>query len=164
MTFTVEDGTGVTDANSWADIAFIDAYFADRGIATWTGDETTIKEPAAIRATDYVHTRFGRSWIPVNGDEVDPDVLYTFDGTIPVNLKKAIAEYSLRALSATLAPDPTVDANGLVTVLTKKQLGPLQKQYDLVGNPKATPALLRNYPAADMLLASLVSGGARTMR
>ena len=81
-----------------------------------------------------------------------------------MNLKKAIAEYALRALTTVLAPDPIVDSNGLITVLTKKQLGPLQKQYDYVGNPKATPSLLRNYPAADMLLTGLVSGGARTMR
>ena len=69
MTYTVEDGTGVTDANSWATISFINAYFTDRGIATWTGNQTTIKEPAAIRATDYVHKRFGRSWIPVNSND-----------------------------------------------------------------------------------------------
>ena len=163
MAFTVEDGTGVEDANSWVPVDYANSYFTERGITTWTGADG-VKEKALVRATDYVHVRFGRHWIPVGSDEVDPEVLYTFNETIPVNLKKAVSEYALRALTATLAPDPTVDDNGLVTVVTKKQLGPLQKQYAVIGNQEARPSLLRAYPAADMLLAGLIAGGSRTMR
>lgn len=164
MAFTVEDGTGVTDANSWTDVAFADAYFADRAITAWTGSNS-VKEAALIRAADYIHTRFGANWIFVDPDEVDPNVLYTFGGTIPVLLKKAQSEYAVRALTTVLAPDPEVDASGVQTVVIQKVLGPLEKKFQRVGNPMSAPPLLRNYPAADLLLASLVNpASGRTYR
>lgn len=165
MAFIIEDGTDVTGANSWIDVSFADNYFADRAIVAWSGDDTTIKQPALIRAADYVHNRFGSRWIQVLEDQVDPELLYTFNGTIPKLLKYAQCEYALRALSIVLAPDPILDANGNAIVLTMKQLGPLEKKFELVGNPKSRPPLLRDYPAADMLLVTLIiPGGGRTYR
>lgn len=58
MAFIVEDGSGIVNANALASEAFVDAYFTDRGIATWTG-ASTVKQQAITKATDYVKKRFG---------------------------------------------------------------------------------------------------------
>lgn len=156
MAFTVEDGTGVADANTWTDIPFADEYFAERGNIAWAGVDAK-KQAALINSGDYIHARFGSRWKQVLEDQVDPAVLYTFNGTIPVLLKRAQCEYALRALTAKLLPDPVVDANGLVTVVKEKTLGPLTKKYELFGNPMGQAPLMRDYPAADILLVTLIN-------
>jgi hypothetical protein len=162
MAFTVEDGTGVTDANTWTTIVFADTYFAERGNVAWSGIDS-VKEIALIKAADYIHARFGANWIYVDPDEVDPEVLYTFGGTIPVKLKRAQCEYAVRALTAVLAPDPSVDENGVTLVVTQKVLGPLEKKFTALGSGSAP--LLRSYPAADMLLTTLLNpSSGRTYR
>ncbi len=164
MPFTVETGAGVPDANSWIDVAFADNYFSERSITTWTGS-STVKQAALIKAADYIHNRFGSRWITVGEDAVEADKLYTFNGTIPVMLKRAQSEYAVRALSAPLAPDPIVDENGMTLVVTAKTLGPLEKKFKPVGNGDSTAPLLRSYPAADMLLTTLLNpASGRTYR
>jgi hypothetical protein len=164
MPFTVETGAGVPDANTWTDDVFADNYFLERGIASWAG-VLSVKQVALIKATDYIHSRFGARWIPVGEDGVETDKLYTFNGTIPILLKRAQCEYALRALTAPLAPDPVVDENGMTLVVTAKTLGPLEKKFKVVGNGDSAAPLLRSYPAADMLLTTLLNpASGRTYR
>lgn len=168
MAFTVEDGTGVADANSFGAVADADAYFTERGVAAWTGVQA-VKEGALIRATDYIETRFGARF---KGTKVDEDQSLSFpredadefdEDEIPRNLKRATFEYALRALTAELAPDPVIDPSGVAVVTTRKKLGPMEKEFQVLGS--GTPKLLRAYPAADMLLAPLlVPGGNRVIR
>jgi hypothetical protein len=65
---TVEDGTGLPDANAYCDLAFADAYHADRGNAAWTGDDAA-KSAALIKATDYLR-RYSERWL---GYKTKPD-------------------------------------------------------------------------------------------
>ena len=53
MALIVEDGSGLSGANSYASTAQADTYASDRGLTAWTGDTAT-KEAALIRATDYL--------------------------------------------------------------------------------------------------------------
>lgn len=112
MLIVAEDGTGLTDANSYVALTWVDSYFAGRGNIEWVSATDNDKLVALIKATDYL------------------DVVYNFVGTkasstqalewpragaedkygeplvgIPVILKKAAAELSLRALSTTLLDD-----------------------------------------------------------
>lgn len=57
MTFIVEDGSGIINANALITEAFADAYFTDRGITTWTG-ASDVKQQAITKATDYLVKRF----------------------------------------------------------------------------------------------------------
>jgi len=57
MAFIVEDGSGIVNANALASEAFVDAYFVDRGITTWTGT-SAVKQNAIIKGTDYIVKRF----------------------------------------------------------------------------------------------------------
>jgi len=112
MVIVAEDGTGLTNANSYVDLTWVDSYFTGRGNTEWADATDNDKLVALIKATDYL------------------DVVYNFVGTkasstqalewpragaedkygeplvgIPTILKKAAAELALRALSTTLLDD-----------------------------------------------------------
>ena len=50
----VEDGTGLTDANSYVSVEFADDYFSARGVSEWVDLETEVKEQSLIKATDFI--------------------------------------------------------------------------------------------------------------
>lgn len=172
MAFLVEDGTGVAGANSYASVAFADAYFAERGNAVWAAiDLDADKEVLLIQATDYIETIYSRRFIgemvamqqPLSWprNEAEP---YAAD-TVPLPLMKATVEYALRAIAGPLLPDPSVDANGFATVVTKKVLGPLEREFKVMGNGRIS--LVRAYPAADGYMVPLLApgtGGTRVTR
>lgn len=55
MAFVVEDGTGVTGANSLTTVAFASGYWADRGDVGWSGLATdAVREAALIQASEYL--------------------------------------------------------------------------------------------------------------
>lgn len=169
MAFVAEDGTGLADANALCSVAFADAYFADRSITAWTGSNT-VKEGALIRATDYIETVFGRRFKGCRETDTQalsfPRVDLVPDVTgVPVEVSKACSEYALRALAGPLAPDPVVDETGLAVVAKKEVVGPIEESttYETAG-PGSAPALLRPYPAADMLLAKYVKSRGGVIR
>lgn len=165
MAFTVEDGSGVEDANAYIEIAFADEYFTDRAITTWTGTDAA-KQAAIIKATDYIDKVYGNRFLGYKNDE---DQSLSFprndedeeDG-LPKALMQATAEYALRALSAPLAPDPTTSATGKLITAERKKVGPIEKEFQY---SEATGVeTLKPYPAADMLLSSLITSGSRAIR
>jgi hypothetical protein len=172
MAFTVEGGTGVTGANSYASVEYADAYFAERGNEVWAAIAADAdKEVLLIRATDYIESIFSRRFI---GEMVATDQALSWprtdagsypDDSIPIVLLKATSEYALRANDGPLMPDPTMDASGFSTVVTKKVIGPIEKEFAVMGG--SNPRLVRSYPAADALMASLLqpgTGGNRVTR
>ena len=62
MALVVEDGSGLSGANSYATAAQADTYASDRGLSAWTGDTAT-KEAALIRATDYLEATYREAWL-----------------------------------------------------------------------------------------------------
>lgn len=176
MAFTVEDGTGLPDANSYAAVAYADEYFLERGITAWTGNNTA-KEGWLIQATDYIEQVFGArfigermtdtqalSWprryaVTRGGTEIADDV-------VPQTLVRACCQYALRAISGPLMPDPAVDPTGFSVVTTRKKVGPIEKEFRVMGS-SGSPILIRSYPAADTLMTSLLAyagGGTRVIR
>jgi hypothetical protein len=165
MAFTAEDGTGLALANAYVTEAFADAYFVDRGNATWAAASTGDKETAIVRATDYIDKRFGLKFkgVKQSSDQglewpragaVDQDG-YVFDD-VPRNLEKATAEYAVRGLSAVLAPDNT---NAGVKI-TKKKVGPIETEQELSTPSSGTlvsPASLKEYPEADLWIQELLT-------
>lgn len=165
MAFVVETGTGIANANSYSSVAAADAYFADRGVTAWVGTDLE-KQGWLVQATDYVDARFGSLFL---GTQQYPTVqalqfprLDALGVVIPmVNLLKAVAEYALRAKAGSLAPDPTADATGLQVKSKMSKVGPIEEET--VYSDKAA-GVLRAYPAADMLLRSLVRRGGGVIR
>jgi len=183
MAFVVEDGTGVSDANSYTSVAFYRAYFTDRGRDVSAQTDQQI-QGFLVRATDFIEKRFGDRWrgsrstltqalgFPRTGVVVDGSTLGS--DVVPLMLQSATAEYGYRAsLYAELAPDPpvpfdrqdndggTVSGGGAV-IEKNERVGPIAE-----GTVYADPTAASNtwtmpsYPAADLLLQPLLTGGGR---
>lgn len=145
---TVDD----TDGNVLATLVFADAYFLERAITAWTGADA-VKEAALVRATDFIDMRFDQRWT---------DETLALE-EVPVKIQRACCEYALRALSAVLAPDPVVDDSGATVVTIASELGPLKERFQVLDT--GVPALIRSYPAADLLILPYVkSAQGRTIR
>lgn len=155
MSFVVEDGTGLANATSYIAVATADDYFTDRGVAEWVGTDP-VKQGALIRATDYIDKKYGSRFLNDRLTEIQalefPRTV--FDPIMPVVLQYACAEYALRALSGPLMPDPTVDATGRTVVSSSDSVGPISTSRTYNAGSKVS--LFRPYPAADMLMRSLI--------
>jgi hypothetical protein len=82
---------------------------------------------------------------------------------IPLKLQQATAEYAVRALSAALMPDPTIDATGRTINRKREKVGPIEveTQFEEGGS---LSQLIRPYPAADRLLSEYVASTGRIVR
>lgn len=164
MAFTPEDGTGVVGANSYTTVAYADAYFADRGNVAWSGEDD-VKQQWLIQATDYVEGRFKRRFIgyqltQTQGLHFPAKHAWPYDeNVVPDPLQKAICEYAVRVQNGQLAPDPTIDSSGYSVVQTMRKIGPIQRNYQVVGATTGQPSAFRPYPAADMLIGPLIKPG-----
>ncbi len=140
----VEDGTGLTAADALIDVAYADAYHAARGNA-WAGT-TTEKEQAIVKATDYMRTM---AWIgsPLTETQALPWPRYGYG--IPDTIKRACAEYALRARTAALDAD---EPAGAPIISETSKVGPLE-QSTTFSPQLGQRSNRRAYPAADRMLA-----------
>lgn len=166
MAFVVEDGTGLADANSYASVEFADTYFEERGITAWAGEDSA-KQNWLIQATDYAN------WLLTRSPCYDPllttqALAYPVDvDVMPLALLRATCQYALRAMAGPLMPDPVVDATGYAVVTTAKKVGPIEKEFTVVGSVTGRPPVMRSYPIPDALIRPLLcraSGGSRVIR
>lgn len=176
MAFVVEEGAGLPDANSYSTVEYADAYFLERGIVAWDGTEEE-KQSWLIQATDYIETVFGARFIGTKKTTtqalswprlyaVARDNSELADDAVPSTLVRACCQYALRAKSGPLMPDPLVSAEGYNVVTSRKKVGPIEKEFRVMGS-SGTPILVRSYPAADALITSLLlynGGGTRVTR
>lgn len=202
MAFTVEDGTGVADANAYITVAYFRAWHVDRGLSAASANSGSFTDAliqaGIIKATDYVDKRFGpifkgykedrdnslewpRNSVVIHGYTVDSD-------TIPVNLKRAVAEYALLAMYLNeLLPLPantfntvdpttgetTVSEQGMLT-RHREKVGPIEEenwfnpeQWRLLLNARAPGVFssitssynLPEYPVADEWMKHLITTG-----
>jgi len=162
MAFVAEDGTGLADANSLCDLEFADQYFTDRLTVAWVGSDL-VKQGALVAATDYVEGRWSARFKGCRLTETQalsfPRTDIDADGSVPVGMKKAIAEYALRALKGPLAPDVAPESNGLTLTATKKKVGPIETEVRY--NENRSAQLYRAYPSADALVRPFLRGTGR---
>lgn len=161
MALIVEDGTIVTDAESYITVDDADAYHTARGNAAWTGADAA-KEALLRKATDYMGQVYGLRW---KGDRVSASQVldwprdgveaFGFDvdsDAVPDAVVQACAELALRALRGALTPDVTRRT-------VREKVGPIEVEYD-----RNAPAL-PDYQAVDNLLAPyLVNAGSGAFR
>jgi hypothetical protein len=82
---------------------------------------------------------------------------------LPRALKQACAEYALRALlNGKLLQDPEVDATGVQLQTKTENVGPIQTTYVYFNSGGVQ--VTQPYPAADLLLKSLLKPGGRSIR
>lgn len=122
MSFTVEDGTGLSDANSYASVADGDAYFLDRGApVSWSGATTAERETALIFSTQFIDAEYVNRWKGARTNETqalawpragvtDDDDFTIDDDALPTKLLEATYEGALKSVGGEdLIPDLTDD-------------------------------------------------------
>ena len=116
MALIVEDGTSKTDAESYASVAYADAYFSARNINNWASN-TADKEGHLRLATDYIEATYAELWQGTKKERLQAlqwprDYVYV-DGysldsnVIPKELMNACCELAHRSVTETLLPDLT---------------------------------------------------------
>lgn len=155
MTLIVEDGTGLSTAESYISVADAGTRHTNLGNTAWTGTDA-VKESALRRATQYMlqayrgnwqGTRMNstqaldwpRAWVSVDGYAVATNI-------VPTEVANACADLALRALSADLNAD-------LSPPVIREKVGPIETEYAAYG-PERT-----RYPAIDMMLAPYLGRG-----
>lgn len=130
----VEDGTGMTDANSYVDVIFADSYFSTRGYSKWGELSDEEKEVFLIRGSEYINYAFdyyGKKSNPSQSMkfprvELVDDEGYLVKG-IPMVLKEAVCECA-KIISNGTEVFQKQESNGAVVSET---IGSLSFTYDL---------------------------------
>lgn len=152
----VEDGTGKTDAESYASVADADAYLSSRGMSNWSVLQDTDKEQALRRATDYMIAEYRPKWLGRRKSAVQAldwprlGVILDDVGVIPSNfvpreVVKACIELAFRAASGDLVEDEEAR-------ILEETIGPITTKYD-----KDTTSR-KKYPFVDNLVAPYTFG------
>jgi hypothetical protein len=149
----VEDGSIVTDAESYCTLAFANTYHANRGNTAWDAlDDIDDKEPALRKATEYMGQVYRLKWLGLRADDdqaldwprigvVTGDEITIDDDVVPLEVQRACAELALKAASGALLSDLTQQK-----VMVK--IGSITSQYD-----PYSPQYKR-YPAIDGMLSA----------
>lgn len=150
-------------ATSYITVDFFKEYHDERG-NSYSGFSDTLIEQAILRATDYIDNRWGLLFKGVRvlstqalcfpRNHLYDNEGYLVEGT-PTKLKKATAEYALRALSVVLAPDPTVDDSLNRVTLKREKVGPIEEETRFAEG--GVPQLVKDYPFADRFLLEYIS-------
>ena len=138
MALIVEDGTGVQGAESYADAAFITAYWAARpqnALAAGVAAASTANlEGAAREATGFIEATWGNYYRGKRSGYAQGLMWPRTDAfdeqeyplpALPTELQTAVAELAARAIADALAKD--FDAGGMVS---SEQVGPIRITYE----------------------------------
>lgn len=157
MALVVEDGTGVSGADSFADLATIRAYATKRGV-TLSADDAVL-EPLAYKAMDYLEGK-GLGLLSLTFPTETGYVCSLTDADALVRLANAQAQLCIEQHSGVdLAPARTGD------FIVEDTVGPITTKYSDKFGPTegTTPAM----PAVAALLRPLACGhgfGVKTIR
>lgn len=130
MTIVVEDGTGLSTAETYITVAAFKAYCDARGMSYSAYTDANI-EAALRKATDYLDSKWrfkGVRLVSTQALSFPRSDLTDLDGYavtgLPARLKAAESELTFRALSADLYED--MDRSGMVKSET---VGPISTTY-----------------------------------
>lgn len=172
MSLIVEDGSGVSGAESYTSVADADTYHTNHGDpTTWDGASDAVKETALRMATLYVDLTYGSSF---TGRKADADYSLEWPRTnvqdqngyavdadfIPFDLMDGVSYAALKHIEdGTLFPDTAVDAANITKTFTK--IGPIATLKEFAGSK----ASKKRYPLIDLYMRTLtLSSGAQVER
>jgi hypothetical protein len=158
MAFTVEDGTGLTDSNSYVSVADATAYHADRGNTAW--DSVAEPEIALVRATQAIDQYGFERYLGYKSaetqalewprtDAVDRNG-YTFTG-VPIPVVYAVCEAALIEAATPGAMSPALERGGAVRM--ERVEGAVTVEYD-TSAPSTT-----TYTSVNRALSPVLSTG-----
>lgn len=156
---------GGPSTNSFGSVEDADAYFADRGIEAWSG-ENSVKEAALLVGADYILNTYRGQWCFTRSDSnqalpfpakgvVDADGRSWADDVIPPQV--AHAQFQA-ALQHVLGVDlmPVVSAGGKI-VSERAGAGPAQSSTTFADHGPGTGEAPK-FPIIERLLSGLVTG------
>lgn len=158
MPLIVEDGSGVTNANSYGDLIGARAYAADRGVVLSTDDDVVTSQ--MINAMDYLESKdylgapisFTQplSW-PRKQLQYDPDTPVPED-VIPPQLVDAQYQLVIEQFNGIKIQPSTSGASGTAGAIIEKRVDVLMTRYsDRIGTT-SQPMM----PKVDALLRGLI--------
>ena len=145
MALVVEDGTGKTDAESYASEAEADAYIPLDAALKTTWDALSAgapKEDALRRGTKFLNAHFNQRWIGTRSNETqalawpragiyDHDEFLIESDAVPTKLKNACIEAAMRA--ATTATPLIADETSPGTIESEMvKVGPITEKIEYV--------------------------------
>ena len=160
----VEDGTGLSAANTYVGLTDATEYHRLRGNDIWADADTSDQCVALIRAAQYIDER----WVfkSIIFDDVDPQALqfpryelYDRNGTdvsetVPVEIVNAACEYALEVLgdgTATVKLSVTPDqTDPRAVTYNREKVGSLETEvrYDSTRGTQ----VVKTYPTADRII------------
>ena len=168
----IENGAGLSAANTYVTLAAATSYHALRGNDVWSEVSESDQVVALIRATDYIETRWTFTGTPLRTTQAlsfpmaakylnnrGADV----SSTVPTEIAEAAAEYALSVLgtgAALVDLSPAVDQTEPNSVTYKREkVGTLEEEtrFDTARGLKIT----LSYPTADKIIQSsgFLAGG-----
>ena len=132
----VEDGTGLSNADSFVSVAYADTYFSTRNVTSWAS--LTNKEALLIKATDYIEAVYSEAW---KGTTLNDTQSLSFpriidDATVyPDRLLKAVCELAYKANSGDLLVDVeqrTIEEKIDVITVKYAEYSDQKTQYSMV--------------------------------
>lgn len=148
MALIVEDGTGLTTAESYLSVDDADTYHTAYGApALWTAATTGEKETALRIATRYLDAAYQMRWKGKRTNETqrlawprssvyDQDGYLIDDDDLPLALEDATAIAALKHVEGVaLLPDLTSNSS---IVAESKKVGPLEISYQYQGGSVTT--------------------------
>ena len=170
MSLTVENGSGLANADSYLSVDDADTYHTAQGAPTTWSDSTDPEKEAALRqATAYLDNRYGPRWV---GSRINSTMAlawprryvtdrdgYTVDAAaVPRGVKNATAYIALKIREGdTLVPDVDPGANAVAETVT---VGAISISSSYSGDPGTSPL----YPQAEMMLRDLIQAAGSVAR
>ncbi len=161
MALIVEDGTGLSTAESYVSVAAADTRQTALGNTNWATLTTAEKEEALRRATVHMGQAYRTRWTGMRAHstqaldwpryDVCVDGYSVLSTIVPADIANACADLALKAAAGDLAPD-------LTRAVIRKKIGPLETEYDR-NSPQAT-----RYRAIDMALSPYLTGSGAMAR
>lgn len=149
MALIVENGTGVVNAESLANVAFFRSYHADRGNDSAAEPTDLVVEQLLRKATDYIVGKYSGSWAGVQVLLTQslpfPRIVNGVNIGLPLFIQQGVVELALIAKTSALLPSVNRGKK-------RVKIGPLEVEYD-GNNPTAT-----KFVAASMRFAPYLSG------
>lgn len=168
--FVVEDGSGLSTANSYLSVANADTYHTNvTRSSDWSGATAAVKQNALIVATQYLDIHYQGRWRGCKSSgtqalswprhSVEDDDGYWLDSSsLPQKLKDACAELALRVVLGDdllgVATTPGAVVSESVTV------GPISESKTYLGGKP----LGYEYPKLEALVRGLIEAGGSVIR
>ena len=134
MPLITEDGTGLSDSESYASVSYADIYHYNRGNSDWAALVTSVIEQYLRKSTDYLLQKYRASWKgfrlldtqaldwPRDGVYIDNAVLVA-DDVVPIEVQRSCCELALRNTDGELLED----SGGRLT--TKAKVDVIEVEY-----------------------------------